>query len=285
VPEAVLGLGSNLGARRALLQCAHALLAGQPGLRILARSALYATPALGPPQPDYLNAALRIAWPGTLEGLFEVTQRVELLLGRERKVRWGARTLDIDLLHWSPGPCKSERLEVPHRELMQRNFALAPLLDVMPELAAQLAPRLLELGGAPQAAEPGWFDFERALSAPAERCCVGLDEIELACLVVGAVRACACPAAIARSTLPFRGLCAPAGPSVLDVLKARAAAAHQHGFRVVCAAITEWQAGAVAGLLAGEHTGAVEPCAWPDATLGCLTATETTPRASRARPL
>ena len=67
--RAVLGLGSNLGARRALLGCAQALLAAQPGLRVLAASPLYHTPPLGPPQPDYLNAALLIDSAGRVREL------------------------------------------------------------------------------------------------------------------------------------------------------------------------------------------------------------------------
>src|ERR1700712_3870484 len=142
MPEAVLGLGGNLGARRAIFQAAIALLDAQPGCRVLARSKLYETPPLGPPQPDYLNAAVRVSFAGEVEPLLELVQRIERLLGRERRERWGARTLDIDVLHWSAGPVQSASLEVPHRELARRSFALAPLLDVAPELALQWGPTL-----------------------------------------------------------------------------------------------------------------------------------------------
>src|SRR5262245_25178879 len=104
MPRAVLGLGGNLGARAPLLRAATALLEAQPGLTVLARSLVYETPALGPPQPDYLNAALRVEWVGKPEGLFAVMVHVEQLLGRERRERWGARTIDLDLLLWSGGP-------------------------------------------------------------------------------------------------------------------------------------------------------------------------------------
>ncbi|MDB4985693.1 MAG: 2-amino-4-hydroxy-6-hydroxymethyldihydropteridine pyrophosphokinae [Myxococcaceae bacterium] len=156
MPEAVLGLGGNLGARRAIFRAAVALLDAQPGCRVLARSRLYETPPLGPPQPDYLNAAVRVRFAGEVELLFELAQYIETLLGRERRERWGARTLDIDVLHWSAGPVQSASLEVPHRELAARSFALAPLLDVAPELASQWAPTLAALGGPPPLAQPSW---------------------------------------------------------------------------------------------------------------------------------
>ncbi|MEY4510175.1 MAG: hypothetical protein RLZZ450_2297 [Pseudomonadota bacterium] len=156
MPEAVLGLGGNLGARRALFDAALTLLSAQAGCTLLARSLLYETPPVGPPQPDYLNAAVRVSWSGTPEQLLAHTQRIERLLGRERHVRWGARTLDLDLLHWSEGPVRLPNLEIPHRELGARTFALAPLLDVAPELAATWHDTLTTLGGVPPRANPGW---------------------------------------------------------------------------------------------------------------------------------
>ncbi|HEX5659595.1 MAG TPA: 2-amino-4-hydroxy-6-hydroxymethyldihydropteridine diphosphokinase, partial [Polyangiales bacterium] len=141
---AVLGLGTNLGARRAILEGAIALL----GDRVLARSALYTTPPLGPPQPDYLNAAVRVRWDEPLEALLVRVQELEASFDRQRTVRWGPRTLDVDILYASSGPLQTPSLQVPHPDLEQRTFALAPLLDVAPERAA-LAARLLELGGRP----------------------------------------------------------------------------------------------------------------------------------------
>ncbi|HEY6876395.1 MAG TPA: 2-amino-4-hydroxy-6-hydroxymethyldihydropteridine diphosphokinase, partial [Polyangiales bacterium] len=154
MPWAVLGLGTNLGARRSILEAAIALL----GDRVVARSALYATPPLGPPQPDYLNAAVRVVWDGELEALLDRTQAIEVGLGRERRVRWGPRTLDIDILYFSAGAFSSPRLCVPHPELTRRAFALAPLLDVAPELAT-LGSELAHVGGPPTRAQPSWSSF------------------------------------------------------------------------------------------------------------------------------
>jgi 2-amino-4-hydroxy-6-hydroxymethyldihydropteridine diphosphokinase len=161
MPEAVLGLGGNLGARRAIFDAALALLSALPGCTLLARSSLYETPPLGPPQPDFLNAAVRVRFEGTAQQLLAGAQGVEAALGRERRVRWGARTVDLDVLHWSEGPVRSHGLEIPHRELGTRTFALAPLLDVAPELASTWHGTLAKLGGAPALARPGWSALVR----------------------------------------------------------------------------------------------------------------------------
>ncbi len=275
VPQAVLGLGSNLGARRALLRCASTLLAAQPGLTVLARSALYETPPLGPPQPDYLNAALRIAWRGGLEGLLRVCQHVEQLLGRERRERWGPRTIDIDLLHWSEGAVHTPWVDVPHLGLRERPFALAPLLDVQPELAREYGPILSRLGGAPTRANPGWLDLTRAPTrddglTPADDsprsqvlCSATVPtetpQDELACLAVSAVGACARAPRPARASLFF----ASSEPPLRDgtsFLVARVAALAKLGFCACDAAITGTDEGGTRGYVIGEHRAA--PDAW-----------------------
>lgn len=264
----MLGLGSNLGARRALLRCALALLAGQPGLTVLARSHVYETPPLGPPQPDYLNAALRVSWCGTIESLLFVTQRVELLLGRERRERWGSRTLDIDLLHWSEGPVRTPWLDVPHPELSARAFALAPLLDVAPELTPTYEQPLAALGGPPPRANPGWLELERTH----ERAHAGLSfqamvpaslpEEELASLAVSAVGACARIPRTARASLFFSSPRPPLEHGA-SFLLARIETLRAQGFHACDAAITALDAAGTRGYLIGEHTGCRETDASP----------------------
>jgi 2-amino-4-hydroxy-6-hydroxymethyldihydropteridine diphosphokinase len=259
VPEAVLGLGSNLGARRALLRCALALLEAQPGLTLLARSPLYETEPVGPPQPHYLNAAVRVAWVGSAESLFVVTQQVEHTLGRVRAERWGARTLDIDFLYWSSGSLKLPGLHVPHAELLARNFALAPLLDVMPELSSTWGATLARLGGSPERARPGWLDAAHALDAE------GLELLhasesgaaELACLAVSAVGRCARRGRRARASMSFtrpEDMQAAGAKALLE----HAESASQRGFCVCDAAITGVDARGTHGILIGEHTGGGE---------------------------
>jgi len=148
----VIGLGSNLGERERHLTRAVECLsrlhdAGVPS-RVEAVSRVYESEALGPPQPDYLNAALRLSCAYEPETLLDALHAIEARFGRTRDVHWGPRTLDLDIL-WSDAPHVSERLIVPHAQLLLRPFALAPLLDVAPQLAAEYAEVLRELGGAP----------------------------------------------------------------------------------------------------------------------------------------
>lgn len=198
--EAVLGLGANLGSRRAIFAAACALLEAR-GCSVIARSPLYETPPLGPPQPDYLNGALRVYWDRELEELLAITQEIERALGRERREKWGARTLDIDLLYWSDGPVECAELVVPHRELEARAFALAPLLDVAPGLLDRYAEVLAALGGAPALAEPSWVE----LGVDDGRFCTAWlrDRVELAAQVATLIAWLREPEARTEEVRPF----------------------------------------------------------------------------------
>jgi 2-amino-4-hydroxy-6-hydroxymethyldihydropteridine diphosphokinase len=127
----VVGLGANLGDRVATLKSAVTALGAHGG--VLAVSDLYETSAVGPPQPDYLNAAVllesALAPTHVMRALLDVEQRH----GRERRERWGPRTLDLDLLHSPALVVREPTLTLPHPELGRRAFALAPLLDVLPD--------------------------------------------------------------------------------------------------------------------------------------------------------
>lgn len=127
----VVGLGANLGDRRASLQSAVLALGASGG--VLQLSDLYETAAIGPAQPDYLNAALLLESGLAPGALMTALLAVERRHGRERRERWGPRTLDLDLL-CSPGlVCEEPGLTLPHPELTRRAFALVPLLDVLPD--------------------------------------------------------------------------------------------------------------------------------------------------------
>jgi 2-amino-4-hydroxy-6-hydroxymethyldihydropteridine diphosphokinase len=132
----VLGLGANLGDRAATIRAAIAALRADADLQVLAESSRYETPpAGGPPQPDYLNAAVLLETALPARHILDRALAVERALGRVRPdpVRWGPRTLDIDLL-WVEGEVLDEPgLEVPHPRLAERPFALQPLLDVAPD--------------------------------------------------------------------------------------------------------------------------------------------------------
>lgn len=127
----VIGLGANLGERLSTLRSAVAGLA-QYGT-VLAISRVYETDPVGPAQPDYLNAAVLLESPLSPEPLLDALLALERAHGRERRERWGARTLDLDLL-FSPGLVLSTpKLTLPHPELTRRPFALVPLVDVARE--------------------------------------------------------------------------------------------------------------------------------------------------------
>jgi len=127
----VLGLGSNLGNRLEFFRAAVRHL--QRHAQITAFSALYESAALGPAQPDYLNAALRLRTTLLPRALLSLQLEIERVAGRVRLERWGPRTLDLDLLFIAGQTVDVPGLVVPHRELTHRAFALLPLLDVMPE--------------------------------------------------------------------------------------------------------------------------------------------------------
>ncbi len=127
---AVVGLGSNLGDRRATLGRAVGEIARVA--RIVAASHLYETAPVGPPQGRFLNAAVLVEFEGIPEGLLDALLAIEQRLGRVRAEKWGPRTIDLDLL-WIDGVAlTNERLTVPHPRLRERAFALAPLLEVRP---------------------------------------------------------------------------------------------------------------------------------------------------------
>jgi 2-amino-4-hydroxy-6-hydroxymethyldihydropteridine diphosphokinase len=148
----VVGVGSNLGAREASILCARDLLDAREGIEVRELSEIYETEPVGPPQPRYLNAAFRLE---TTLGAPEILRALlctERRLGRNRRAdqRWGPRSIDLDLLWDQRGPTELSGLRVPHPELPNRAFALAPLLDVVPALAEVYGPMLDRLGGSPR---------------------------------------------------------------------------------------------------------------------------------------
>jgi len=130
--DVVIGMGANLGEPRLALQGALLELARLGPLAGV--SALYRTlPVGGPPQPDFLNAAARLIFDGSPETLLAEALRIERLAGRERRERWGPRTLDLDILWIRGATVCAPGLEVPHPRLRERAFALRPLIDVAPD--------------------------------------------------------------------------------------------------------------------------------------------------------
>lgn len=143
-----LGLGSNVGDRRANLQAAAAALP-RHGVRVLASSSTYDTDPVGLvlDQPSFLNACLRIETALGPEELLDACKAVERELGRdvEGGVRHGPRPIDVDLLLLGDEPYASARLTIPHEQATSRRFVLIPLLELDFELATPDGARLADV--------------------------------------------------------------------------------------------------------------------------------------------
>jgi 2-amino-4-hydroxy-6-hydroxymethyldihydropteridine diphosphokinase len=131
--RAYVGLGSNLGDRAAYLLLGLSALSRLPKTHLLRLSPVYETDPVGPPQPPYLNMVAELETELSPKGLLAEMLRVEKALGRERRERWGPRTLDLDLLLYGDLVLEEEGLSVPHPRLHERAFVLVPLLDLLPE--------------------------------------------------------------------------------------------------------------------------------------------------------
>ena len=143
---AFLGLGSNLGDRLTNLQGALDLLQAEPGLRVAASSRVWETvPVGGPPQPDYLNAVIGVETDLSARDLLEVAHRVEARMGRVRKERWGARSIDVDLLLYDEESIEEADLVVPHPQLRERAFVLLPLLELAEDVTLPDGTRVKDL--------------------------------------------------------------------------------------------------------------------------------------------
>jgi len=141
-----LGLGSNLGDRRAMLQAALEDLWAHD-VRVLASSSVYETAPVGEvlDQPPFLNAAVRVETALGPEALLDACKAVERALGRAPGgVRHGPRPVDVDVLLLGTEAYTSERLAVPHREVANRRFVLVPLLELDPDLVLPDGTRLAD---------------------------------------------------------------------------------------------------------------------------------------------
>jgi 2-amino-4-hydroxy-6-hydroxymethyldihydropteridine diphosphokinase len=158
-----LGLGSNVGDRRANLQAAVDALRAH-GVDVLGSSSVYETEPVGEvlEQPDFLNACVRVRTGLEPEALLDACKAVERELGRASGgVRHGPRPIDVDLLLLGDETYRSERLSLPHEQVTSRRFVLVPLLELAPELvvpgagrAADALQRLSEEEGAVRRAGP-----------------------------------------------------------------------------------------------------------------------------------
>jgi 2-amino-4-hydroxy-6-hydroxymethyldihydropteridine diphosphokinase len=129
-----LGLGSNLGDRRANLDRALKELAAA-GIRIKKISSYIETdPVGGPPQGKFLNAAAQVETSLSPIELLEAVKSIEKCMGREKTVRNGPRLIDIDVLLYDEVKMNGEELTIPHPRMLGRAFVMAPLREIAPQV-------------------------------------------------------------------------------------------------------------------------------------------------------
>jgi len=132
-----VALGANIGDPRTTLVRALRWLAALPHSSLERASSLHRTAPVGPPQPDFLNAVVRLRTRLAPDDLLAALLALEQAAGRERTVHWGPRTLDLDLLMMGDGGRRvhtSPALSLPHPRMHERRFVLAPLAEIDPEL-------------------------------------------------------------------------------------------------------------------------------------------------------
>jgi len=128
-----VGVGANLGNPEAQIRSAYSYLQQAPCISELCASSLYASKPMGPQdQPDYVNAVFGFGTSLDPIPLLDLLQHIEHEHHRVRKERWGARTLDLDLLFYSMESIESERLQVPHPGILVREFVVIPLAEIAP---------------------------------------------------------------------------------------------------------------------------------------------------------
>lgn len=130
-----LSLGSNQGDKKANLEKALDLLKRIPEIQLLKVSSYYETePWGGVEQDSFINIAVEIETSMNPHELLTKCQEIEYIIGRKRSIHWGPRTIDIDILTYQDQKIKTEKLTIPHPYMEEREFVLAPLREISPDL-------------------------------------------------------------------------------------------------------------------------------------------------------
>ena len=129
-----IGLGSNLNDPQSQLKKAIISLDMVPSTSVVRTSSFYRSKPVGPQdQPDYINAVVELATELSAHVLLSYLQSIENEHGREREIKWGARTLDLDILLFGDEIIQDDRLGIPHVEMHKRGFVLLPLDEISPD--------------------------------------------------------------------------------------------------------------------------------------------------------
>lgn len=133
--RAYIGLGSNMGDKRAMIAAALEHLRATPGVAVVARSRDYRTPPWGDTDQDwFVNACAAVDATLTPDELLAACLAVETRMGRVRTRRWGPRVIDIDLLDYDRQVMHSDSLTLPHPRILERAFVLTPLAEIAGDL-------------------------------------------------------------------------------------------------------------------------------------------------------
>ncbi|PKM81402.1 MAG: 2-amino-4-hydroxy-6-hydroxymethyldihydropteridine diphosphokinase [Firmicutes bacterium HGW-Firmicutes-14] len=132
--RAYIGLGSNQGHQAQNLKKALKLVHEAEGVEVTGVSSVYLTEPVGyEDQPWFYNCIAEVETTLSAEQLLEVLQGIENRLGRERTVRWGPRTIDLDILLYDRVQLNGERLIIPHPRMRERAFVMVPLAEIAPD--------------------------------------------------------------------------------------------------------------------------------------------------------
>ncbi|MBM7694877.1 2-amino-4-hydroxy-6-hydroxymethyldihydropteridine diphosphokinase [Peribacillus deserti] len=133
---AYLSLGTNMGDRENYLRDAVLLLQNDSQLSITSVSSIYETDPVGyVEQERFLNIVLEVKTAKNANELLHKCQQIELQLGRKREIRWGPRTIDLDILLYNHENIETESLSIPHPRMHERAFVLVPLIEINPGLS------------------------------------------------------------------------------------------------------------------------------------------------------
>jgi len=126
-----LSLGSNIGNRQEYIESAIELVGKREGIKILKKSGLYETSPVGYVEQDlFLNVVIKIETDFSAREILKIINKIENELDRKREIRWGPRTIDIDILIFSDKKINETDLIIPHKEMLNRLFVLVPLIEI-----------------------------------------------------------------------------------------------------------------------------------------------------------
>ncbi len=132
--QAYISLGSNIGNRYDYLRCAIQRVTNYPEIELVNCSSIYETDPVGYEDQDlFLNMVIQVATSWSAEKLLDICLETELELGRKRDIRWGPRTIDLDILLYNQENITTEKLIVPHPRMLERPFVMIPFLELCPD--------------------------------------------------------------------------------------------------------------------------------------------------------